>query len=81
MLRDRPWHTIAVTARTRSRHARLKTCYPDYPDRRPHDAALARELLARTGELPASKHDLIIVLTEHRHPVHDLATALAARTA
>ncbi len=35
--------------------------------------ALARELLARTGELPASKHGLFALLTEYRHALHALA--------
>jgi len=39
-----------------------------------YDAALARELLSRTAELPSSKGGLLAVLTEYRH-------ALAALTA
>jgi len=65
---------IAVTARTRSRLSRLRTRNPDQAEHPHYDAALARELLARTGELPHSKRDLIIVLAEYRHALHALAT-------
>jgi len=33
---------------------------------------MARQLLAMTGELPASKRGLEIVLAEHRRALHDL---------
>jgi hypothetical protein len=78
MVRDLPARTIAVTACARTRLSRLRVRYPDHTDHRHYDAALARELLARTGELPSSKHDLIVVLTDYRHAIHDLATTLAA---
>ena len=85
---------IAVTARSQSRFARLSLRRSDsrprswctwiraaYPDRNAHpqyDAALALKLLAGTGELPARKHDLIVLLTEYRHALHALATQATA---
>ena len=36
------------------------------------------ELLNRTGELPAGKRALHIVLREHRRALHDLATSAQA---
>ena len=86
-----PARTIAVTARSSSRLARLKLRYPGsprswlarfftrYPGQVAHpvyDAALAMELIDRTGELPASKHDLIVVATEYRHALHALASQI-----
>jgi hypothetical protein len=42
----------------------------------PHSlAAAARELLARTAELPGSKRDLMAVLSEYRAVVHAFAAA------
>lgn len=64
--------TIAVTARDRSRFSRLKVHYPDNPDHLQYDTALARELLARTAELPDTKRGLIAVLTEYRHALQAL---------
>jgi len=64
--------TIAVAARGRSRLSRLRVRYPDRDEYRRYDADLARELLARTGELPGSKRELIALLAEYRK-------ALAAR--
>ncbi len=87
---ERPARTIAITARSSSRLARLnlrypagtrrswlsrfRTRYPDAADHPDYDAELALELIGRTSELPASKHDLIVILTEYRHALHDLAT-------
>jgi hypothetical protein len=34
---------------------------------------MARELLARTCELPSSKRALLVILTEYRHALHGLA--------
>ncbi len=48
-----------------------------YPVARSHpayDPDLAIELVGRTGELPTSKHDLVVLLTEYRHALIDLAT-------
>jgi hypothetical protein len=81
-LRFRPIRTISVTARSRSRFARLRVRYPqDYRGDRHYDAELAHELLARTSELPQSKHDLEVVLTEYRYALGDLITALVAKPA
>lgn len=41
-----------------------------------YDAAMARELLATTGEFPDSKGGMLMLLTEYRCALHDLATAL-----
>lgn len=80
--------TITVAARSHSRFARLRLRRPTaarpwssrfnvaHPDRTAYsvyDAPLARELLARTAELPASKRALIVMLTEYRHALSDLA--------
>ncbi len=48
----------------------------DHPS---YDAALARELLARTCELPASKPALVTMLTEYRRALHDLAVGSITR--
>jgi len=37
-------------------------------------------LLGRTAELPASKHALIVLLTEYRHALADLVDATATGT-
>jgi hypothetical protein len=47
-----------------------------YPEHFPADrlpVAAARELLARTAELPSSKRDLLNVLTEYRNILFALA--------
>ena len=81
-LRFQPMRTIGVTARSSSRFARLKVRYPhDYRGDRHYDAELARELLARTSELPQSKHDLEVVITEYRYALQDLIDALASQQA
>ena len=38
-----------------------------------YDAAMARELLAMTGEFPNTKGALLILLAEYRHALHDIA--------
>ncbi len=84
--------TIAVNARSSSRFARLKIRYPAgarrpwrvrfnsrYPDRVDnvdYDAALAMELLGKTGELPASKRELVVVLIHYRCALHALAAQI-----
>lgn len=73
MISTKPRRTIAVTARTRSRFSRLRMRYPDHAQHRRYDAALARELLATTGELPDSKRGLLAVLAEYRTALHDLS--------
>jgi hypothetical protein len=68
--------TISV-ARRGTRFSRLKVEYPECvlngPPCLQYDVALARELLARTAELPSSKRDLMAVLTEYRHALAALA--------
>lgn len=39
-----------------------------------YDAAMARELLAMTAEFPNTKGALLILLTEYRHALYDMAT-------
>jgi hypothetical protein len=57
----------------RPRH-RFKRGYPDPQPSARYDLDLAGELLARTGALPATRRDLIVVLTEHRRALHSLIT-------
>ena len=64
--------TISVTRR-RSRLARLRLVRPDKAGNAGYDAARARELLARTAEIPFGKRALLAILTEYRHALHDLA--------
>lgn len=42
-----------------------------------YDTATARELLAMTGEFPNTKSGLLILLTEYRHALYDIAAGLA----
>jgi hypothetical protein len=69
--------TISVAARRKSRFCRTRIEYPAWvvngTRRPPFDVALARELLARTGELPSSRGDLRAVLAEYRHALAALA--------
>jgi len=67
--------TIAVTARGRRR--RLRVTYPGQATQRAYDTARARELLASTTELPATRNGLIAVLTEYRRALADLAAERA----
>lgn len=39
-----------------------------------YDAAMARELLAMTGEFPDTKSGMLILLTEYRHALYDVAS-------
>ena len=87
--------TITVIARSRTRFARLRlrypagtsrsrlprltTRYPDVTDQPEYDPGLAFELIAGTGELPARKHDLIVIMTQYRYALHALATQAASR--
>lgn len=88
--------TIAVLPGSRSRFSRLTVRYPagtprprhrsrrGYPDPGPsprYDLDLAGELLARTGDLPATRRDLIVVLIEHRRALHALITQPAPTAA
>jgi hypothetical protein len=89
LIKGRNARTIAVLPGSKSRFSRLKVRYPagtpqprhrfkhGYPDPGPsprYDPDLAGELLARTGDLPATRRDLIVVLTEHRRALHALIT-------
>jgi hypothetical protein len=91
MARKPPARTIAVTARSSSRFARLRLRYPAgtprglarFSTRYPgqvqvpeYDAALAMELVSNTGELPASKHDLIVIITHYRRALYTLASQI-----
>ena len=70
--RGRP-RTIRVVARGRGRLSRLRLVYQDRNERPTYDAARARELLMRTAELPSRRRELLDMLIEHRHALHDLA--------
>ena len=65
--------TISVVARGRGRLSRLRLVLPDQSGPLVYDAALARELLARTAELPSGRRALVAILTEYRRALHDLA--------
>jgi hypothetical protein len=73
--------TISVAGRG-TRFSRLKADYPERglnsPPRLHYDAALARELLSRTGELPSSKGDLLAVLIEYRRALVALLSSPGA---
>ena len=93
---QQPASTVAVTARSRSRFARLRLRYPArqrsrfvpfsgrYARAAQHpcyNAELSMELLRRTGELPDSKRDLVALLTEYRRALHAVASqAMNGRT-
>lgn len=86
MARKHSGRTIAVLTSGRSRFSRLRVRYPDSTtcgggSRTAYDAATARELLASTGELPASRRDLVAVLTEYRHALFALASEPACQEA
>jgi len=76
-----PPRTITVTSRRRAWRTRLTITPPQNPPpppppRTPHyDTDRARELFTRTATMPATKHDLQIVLTEYRHALHSLLTS------
>jgi hypothetical protein len=74
---DTTARTIAVRASGIWRLRRLTVEYPSLAvnDRRRshYDAALARELLSRTGEIPFSRRGLLAVLTEYRRALASLA--------
>src|ERR1022692_867822 len=90
---QQPARTTAVTPRSNSRVARLRLRHPGrrrswfapmgarYPVQAEHpcyDPDLSMELLARTCELPASKRDLVVLLTEYRHALYAVATKAAS---
>jgi hypothetical protein len=80
MTPDAAPRTIAVRCRRPGRRlSRLRIEYPPWARSGAplpaYDAAMARQLLAMTGELPASKRGLEIVLAEHRRALHDLISA------
>ena len=70
--------TITVTTRRRAWRTRLTVAHPEHPPLPPppgtlhYDADRALELFTRTATMPATKHDLRIVLTEYRHALHSL---------
>lgn len=53
---------------------RARSFPSDRAGHRRYDAATARELLALTGEFPHTKAGMLILLTEYRHALHDIAT-------
>ena len=65
--------TMTVKARGHGRLSQLRLGYPDTAEHPAYDVALARQLLLDTVELPASKHALLVMLTEYRHALIDLA--------
>jgi transcriptional regulator with XRE-family HTH domain len=44
-----------------------------------YDAATARELLTMTGEFPSTKNGMLILLTEYRHALYDIAVRSAGQ--
>jgi hypothetical protein len=70
--------TITVTTRRRTWRTRLTVTRPENPPLPPepgtphYDTDRALELFTRTATLPATRHDLRIVLTEYRHALHSL---------
>jgi hypothetical protein len=80
MTPDAASRTIAVRcSRPGRRLSRLRIEYPPWARGSAplpaYDAAAARHLVAMTGELPASKRGLEIVLAEHRRALIDLINA------
>lgn len=65
---------IVMTVGRYGRLSRLKFTYPDQAQHPSYDAALARELLTRTCELPASQRGLVLLLAEYRHALQALVT-------
>jgi len=75
-----PSRTITVTTGRRAWRMRLTVTHPEHPPPAPpgtthYDTDRARELFTRTATMPATKHDLQIVLTEYRHALHSLLTS------
>ena len=66
--------TISVACRGHGRLSRLRLVMPDQPEPRVYDAELARELLARTAELPSGRRALVRILAEYRRALRDLAS-------
>ena len=71
--------TITVRTRGHGGLSRLRLVYPDTVERPAYDVALARQLLSNTAELPSSKHALLVMLTEYRHALTDLAYGPGSR--
>jgi hypothetical protein len=73
-----PARTITVTTRRRAWRTRLTVTHPEHPPPPPapgtlhYDTGRARELLTSTATMPATRHDLKIVLTEYRRALHSL---------
>jgi len=76
-----PARTITVTSRRRAWRTRLTVTHPEHPPLplepgTPHyDTVRALELFTSTATMPATKHDLKIVLTEYRRALHSLLAA------
>ncbi len=76
-----PPSTITVTTRRRAWLKRLTVTHPEHPPPPPpagtphYDTDRALELFTRTATMPATKHDLKIVLTEYRRALHALLAA------
>lgn len=68
---DHSGPTVAVTCGP-GRFSRLRLAYPDQTGHLRYNPARARQLLARTRELPSTKRDLVALLAEYRHALHDL---------
>jgi hypothetical protein len=80
-----PPSTITVTTRRRAWRTRLTITHPEHPTPPPptgtphYDTDRALELLTRTATMPATKHDLKIVLTEYRRALHSLVDHASLR--
>jgi hypothetical protein len=84
--------TIAFTALSSSRFARVKLRHPDgtllrwparfsahYPSQvevPECDAVLVMKLVGNFGDLSAGKHDLVVIISHYRHALHALATQM-----
>lgn len=58
-----------------------RTAFPvDRKENGRYDAATARELLTMTGEFPSTKNGMLILLTEYRHALYDIAVRPAGKS-
>src|SRR6266567_5826122 len=69
------WLRLRCSVRRRRWIARSAIQLSAWTEHRTYNADIARGLLARTVELPSSKRALILMLTEYRHALADLAAA------
>ena len=79
-----PPSTITVTTRRRVWRTRLTVTHPEQQQPTPtgtshYDTDRALELFTSTATMPATKHDLKIVLTEYRHALYDIAVRPAGQ--